>query len=149
MQVKHVWTEHEESGIFSNSFSYQLTMRAALTQPELDIINKYKVMKAWVYSNRSDRESQKVSTSSSDDWLAHAAAGWHNAGIEPLLEITIADLLRGVAVKNVNPYYLDSVFTEVCKNCENLVGNLFDLNGNFNGQENVTEIVTDPEQRLM
>jgi len=35
----------------------------------------------------------------------------------------------------------------VTKNCENLIGNLFDLNGLFSGQENVTEIVTDPNQR--
>jgi len=27
------------------------------------------------------------------------------AGIEPLLEISMADLLRGVVIKNQNPYF--------------------------------------------
>jgi len=83
----------------------------------------------------------------SADWLAHAAAGWHNGGIEPLLEISLADLLRGVAIKNANPYYLDSVFSEVSKSSEDLLQNLFDLNGLFSGQENVTEIIVDPNQQ--
>ena len=147
MQIKHTWTEHVEKGFLSEKFVYRLVMRGALTQSELEAINKYKVMNAWVYTNREERESQKVKTGLNDDWLAHAAAGWHNGGIEPLLEITLADLLRGVVIKNQNPYYLDAVFNEVTKNCEKLLSNLFDLNGLFNGQENVTEIVTDPNQQ--
>ncbi len=147
MQIKHTWTEHVEKGFMSEKFAYQLLLRGALTQPELDAINKYKVMNAWVYSNRQEREDQKMKPGLEADWLAHAAAGWHNGGIEPLLEITLSDLLRGVVVKNKNPYYLDAVFNEVTKNCENLIGNLFDLNGLFSGQENVTEIVTDPNQQ--
>ena len=147
MQIKHTWTEHVEKGFMSEKFTYQLVMRAALTQNELDAINKYKVMKAWVYSNREERETQKISPGLSADWLAHAAAGWHNGGIEPLLEISLADLLRGVAIKNANPYYLDSVFSEVSKSSEDLLQNLFDLNGLFSGQENVTEIIVDPNQQ--
>jgi hypothetical protein len=146
MQIKHTWTEHVEKGFMSEKFIYRLVLRGALTQPELDVINKYKVMTAWVYSNRQEREDQKVKPSLDADWLQHAAAGWHNGGIEPLLEISLADLLRGVVIKNQNPYYLDAVFNEACKNCENLISNLFDLNGLFSGQENVTEIVTDPNQ---
>ena len=147
MQIKHTWTEQVEKGFMSEKFIYRLVMRAALTQTELDAINKYKVMKAWVYSNREERESQKISPGLSADWLAHAAAGWHNGGIEPLLEISLADLLRGVAIKNANPYYLDSVFSEVSKSSEKLLQNLFDLNGLFSGQENVTEIIVDPNQQ--
>lgn len=146
MQIKHSWSEHEEQALFGKKFAYQLTMRGALTQDELDIINKYKVMGAWLYSNREEREAQKMKPGLSDDWLLQAAAGWHNAGIEPLLEISMADLLRGVMIKNQNPYYLDSVFNEVRDSCERLLTNLFDLGGLFNGQENVTEIVTNPNK---
>jgi len=38
------------------------------------------------------------------------------------------------------------VFTEVCDNCKKLLTNLFDLGGLFNGQKNVTEIVTNPNE---
>ena len=147
MQIKHTWTEQIQKGIFSEKFKYQLEMRGALTQDEQDAINKYKVMNAWVYSNRDERERQKNKPSWDDDWLAHAAAGWHNAGIEPLLEISISDLLRGVVIKNENPYYLDAVFTEVSKNCENLLSNLFDLNRLFSGEEKVTEVFSSPNQQ--
>ncbi len=147
MQIKHTWTEHVEKGFMSEKFVYQLTMRAALTQEELDVINKYKVMKAWLYSNREEREAQKIKPGLSTDWLEHAAAGWNNAGIEPLLEITIADLLRGVVIKNANPYYLEGVFSEVEQNCKNLLTNMQELGVLFTGEEHVTEIITNPEQQ--
>ena len=146
MQIKHTWTEHNEKGFLSEKFVYQLVMRAALTQEELDTIEKYKVMQAWLYSNRDEREAHKVSPGLSADWLSHAAAGWHNAGIEPLLEISLAQLLRGVSVKNENPYYLDNVFSEVRQNSEKLLTNLFDLNALFSGQEIVTEIAIGADQ---
>jgi len=38
------------------------------------------------------------------------------------------------------------VFTEVRDNCEKLLTNLFDLGRLFNGQENVTEIVTNTNE---
>lgn len=146
VRIKHTWVEHVEKGFISEKFLYKLTLRGALTQEEHDVIGKYKVMNAWVYSNREDRESQKMKPGISADWLQSAAAGWHNAGIEPLLEISLADLLRGVVIKNENPYYLDGVFSEVKKNCTNLLTNLLDLNRFFNGQENITEIVTNSNQ---
>jgi len=142
MQIKHSWTEHVEKGFLSEKFVYQLVMRAALTQEELDTIEKYKVMQAWLYSNRDEREAQKLKPGMTADWLSHAAAGWHNGGIEPLLEISLAQLLRGVSIKNENPYYLDSVFCEVVENSENLLNNLMGLNAHFSGQENITEIAT-------
>jgi len=60
MQIKHTWTEHVEKGFMSEKFTYRLVLRGALTQTELDVINKYKVMTAWVYSNRQEREDQKI-----------------------------------------------------------------------------------------
>jgi len=147
MQIKHTWSEIVEKGLIFKSVKYQLAMRGALTQEELDTIDKYKVMDAWVYSNRDQRERQKSKLPSDADWLSHAAAGWHNAGIEPLLEISITDLLKGVVIKNENPYYLGAVFDEVSKNCESLLSNLFGLNARFSGEENVTEVFTNPNQQ--
>lgn len=144
MQIKHSWTEETENGFLKQKFVYQLVVRASLTQNELDTLNKYKAMNAWLYSNRAERENQKVSPGQSGEWWEHVAAGWHNAGIEPLLEITFADLLRGISLKNENPYYLDNVFSEISKSSEAVLQNLFDLNQLFNGEENVIEIVTDP-----
>ena len=146
MQVKHTWGEEVVKHIFSESFTYQLTMRGALTQQELDVINKYDAMNAWVYSNREERDGEKVKTTLDDHWLQHAAAGWHNARVQPFLEFSMADLLKGVVVKNDNPYYLDSVFNEVSKSCSGLLDNLFGLDELFNGEENVTEVYTHPNQ---
>ncbi len=146
MQIKHTWVEGTKKGFLSDRFTYQLTIRGALTQTELDAINKYKVMNAWLYSNRDERERQKAKTSNAMSWWEHAAAGWHNAGREPLLEISMADLLRGVVIDNANPYYLDAVFEEVSRNSTKLLTNLFDLNARFSGQENVTEVFNSPGQ---
>jgi len=146
MQIKHTWVEETKQGFMSEKFLYHLTIRGALTKDELAAIQKYKVMNAWMYSNRDEREAQKARPSASANWWEHAAAGWHNAGREPLLEISMADLLRGVEIKNENPYYLDAVFTEISNNCTKLLGNLFDLDARFSGQENVTEVFASPAQ---
>ena len=58
----------------------------------------------------------------------------------------MADLLRGVVIKNANPYYLDAVFAEISTNSTKLLSNLFDLNERFSGQENVTEVFASPTQ---
>ncbi len=124
------------------SFLYQLVMRGALTQEELDLIKKYKVMNAWLYSNREERESQKEKLDTSSHWTEMAAASWHNAGIEPLLEITMENLLSGVEVKNSNPNYLDHIFVAVTETAKSLLSNIRYLDEFYNGEEMVLEIDT-------
>jgi len=147
MQIKHTWTEKTKKKLLSEKFIYHLALRGSLTQEEQDVINKYKTMNTWVYSNREEREQQKMKPSDYTDWLLMAAAGWHNSGIEPLLEISMKNLLAGVVIENENPYYLDAVFDDINKNCEDLLSNLFGLNQRFNGEENVTEVFTNPNQQ--
>ena len=75
MQIKHTWVEEKKQGFISEKFIYHLTIRGALTKEELAAINKYKVMDAWLYSNRDEREAQKARPSAGANWWEHAAAG--------------------------------------------------------------------------